>query len=212
MKMNGKKLIAVTAALLLAVVMVGAAAADTINPLPVKTDINKLEDRFVTTDIEYKGNGRATMTLYENELFDADTIKAAKAGDVIVSDGQEVTVETVDWDGPDLYFNKGTDNEMLFCDNSDGTFNHVYHDEDDRIPQAKIGTIDVEILPYITMLDWVDPKTGDSLDKVAVRDGDELKALLEGKEGPSFSVKNVRTLFDNNNQPVLVWRYYSPAQ
>ena len=211
--MKGRKTIAVLAALLLAAVMIGTAAAEaTVKPLAPETDIDHLNNRFVTTDIEYKGNGKAELTLYEYESFDGAAIKAVKAGDVIDSDGQETTVESVEWDGPDLYFNRGTENEMLLCEDRDGNFQHVYHEEDDRIPYVRIGSMEAEILPYITMLDWVDPKTGDPLDNVAVRDGEELLKLLESGDGPSFAVKNVRILYDNNNMPTLVWRFYSPAQ
>lgn len=211
--MKRKNIIAAVSALLLALVLAGTAMAETVSPLPPQTDINNLADRFVTTDIEYTGNGKATLTLYENERFDADAIKAVKAGDVILSEGQAISVESVEWDGPDLYFNRGTDSEALFCENSQGTFEHVYHIEDDRIAQVKLGTMDQEILPYITMLDWVDAKTGESYeDKPAVRNGDELLKLLESNDGPSFSVNNVRILYDSNNKPVLIWRYYSPAQ
>ena len=213
MKMKGKKWIAAAAALALALAMTCAAVAETIRPLPVQTDINRLTDRFVTTNIEYRENSMAALTLYENERFDAETIRAVKPGDVIVTDGEEVTVDSVSWDGPDLYFNRGTGNEMLFCENvGEGTFEHVYHDMDDRIPQVLIGCMDVEILPYMIMLDWVDAKTGEPLDQVAVRDGEELLALLKSNDGPGFSAENVRVLYGSLNMPNLFWRYYSPAQ
>ena len=151
-----------------------------------------------------------TLTLLENEQFSAEAVKAIKAGDVIVSDGEETTVETLEWDGPDLFINRGTEKEMLLTDASHGVFERVM--ENDRVPKLTIGTLEQEIEPYMIMLDWVDPKTGEVLDDIAVRSGDELKALLESNDGPSFAVENVRMLFDSGNQPCLIWRYYSPAQ
>lgn len=210
MKLINKKVIAMAAAAAMSVTMIGASLADTIQPLPIKTDIQHLEDHFVTTNIEYKGNGIMTLTLLENEQFSAETVKAIKAGDVIVSDGEETTVETLEWDGPDLFINRGTEKEMLLTDASHGVFERVM--ENDRVPKLTIGTLEQEIEPYMIMLDWVDPKTGEVLDDIAVRSGDELKALLESNDGPSFAVENVRMLFDNGNQPCLIWRYYSPAQ
>lgn len=204
-----KKLTAVLTALVLCVTLAGVAAAETVSPLPATIDMDHLDGRFITTDVVYKGNGIAELTLYENECFDGETIKAVKPGDVIVSDGEETTVETVKWDGPDLWINQGTENEMLFCEEKDGTFQHVM--ENDYIPQLKIGTMEQEILPYMTMLDWVDAKNGEILENVALRNGDELKALLESNDGPAFDVKNVKVLY-TSGQPELFWRYYSPAQ
>ena len=210
MKLINKKVIAMAAAAAMSVTMIGASLADTIQPLPIKTDIQHLEDHFVTTNIDYKGNGIMTLTLLENEQFSAETVKAIKAGDVIVSDGEETTVETLEWDGPDLFINRGTEKEMLLTDASHGVFERVM--ENDRVPKLTIGTLEQEIEPYMIMLDWLDPKTGEVLDDIAVRSGDELKALLESNDGPSFAVENVRMLFDSGNQPCLIWRYYSPAQ
>ena len=195
MKLINKKVIAMAAAAAMSVTMIGASLADTIQPLPIKTDIQHLEDHFVTPNIDYKGNGIMTLTLLENEQFSAETVKAIKVGDVIVSDGEETTVETLEWDGPDLFINRGTEKEMLLTDASHGVFERVM--ENDRVPKLTIGTLEQEIEPYMIMLDWVDPKTGEVLDDIAVRSGDELKALLESNDGPSFAVENVRMLFDS---------------
>ena len=200
-----KKIITMLFALILTVAMAGAALADTIAPNPGKIDIEHLEDRFVTANVEYKGNGIATLTLVENEQYAADAVKAIKAGDIIVSEGQEIKVDTVKWDGPDLLVNEGTQDEALLCDAGDGVFERV--EENDRVPMQIIGTMECEILPGLVMLDWVDPVTGEILDDPALRTGEELKALLEKGDGPSFAVENVRVLFDNNNQPALVWRF-----
>ncbi len=207
--MNGKKMIAMLAAVVMMMVT-GAALAETITPNPGKIDIQHLENRYVTTNIAYKGNGIATLTLLENEQYDAEAVKALKVGDVVRSEGEEITVETLAWDGPDLRINEGTAQEILLCDAGDGVFERYM--EDDRVPQLTVGVMDCEILPYIVMLDWVDPVSGEILEDLAVRTGEELLALLERGDGPSFEAENVHILFDWNNQPMLVWRFYSPAQ
>lgn len=208
--MNGKKITALLVAALMTVTAAGAALAETVAPNPGRIDMQHLENRYVTTNIEYKGDGMATLTLLENEQFDAETIRAMQVGDVIRSDGEEITVESLTWDGPDLRVNEGTDQEMLLCDAGDGVFERV--EEDDRVPQVTIGTMEWEILPYVVMLDGVDAMTGETLEQPAVRMGDDLIALLESGDGPSFAVENVHILYDHNNQPQLVWRSYSPAQ
>ncbi len=209
MRKNGKKLLGILTALLLCVMMIGVAAAETIQPLPAKNDIAHLRDCFVTTDITYLGKGIARLTLYEDERFDGEAIRAVKAGDVIATNGEEVTVETVTWEGPDVVFNQGKETEMLFCDAGDGTFEHVL-DTNDEIPQVLVGTLEQEILPYITVIEGVNIETGEMLENYELKTGEYLLKLLETNEGPCFDVKNVRILYDNYNQPTLIWRYYSP--
>ena len=208
--MNGKKITALLVSALLAVLTAGSALAATVEPNPGKIDIQHLEDRFVTANVEYKGNGIAALTLLENEQYDAEAVKAIQVGDVIRSEGEEITVETLAWDGPDLRINEGTDHEVLLCDAGNGVFERV--EEDDRVPQLEAGTLECEILPYMFLLDEVDAVTGDILDTPALRSGDEMISLLEKGDGPSFAVENVHVLFDQNNQPRLFWRYYSSAQ
>ena len=208
--MNGKKIIAILAAVTLTITTAGAALAETISPNPGKIDINDLEGRYITTNIEYKGNGEAVLTLIENEQFDEEAIKAVQAGDVILSDGEEIKVETVEWDGPDLFINRGTAEEALFCEAGKGAFERVM--ENDMVPQLTIGTLEWEITPYTVMLDWVDPESGEVLEDPALRSSEEMTALLENGNGPSFAVGNVKILYDHYNIPQLVWRYYSPAQ
>jgi hypothetical protein len=211
-----KKLIATAAALILALVLSCTAFAEgtTVHPLPVQTNVDELGGRYVTTDIEYKGNSIMELTLYEIERFDGAALKAVKPGDAIESEGETIAVESVEWDGPDLYFNRDTNHEMLFCSpDEEVTFERVIRDEDDRNTMVKIGTREQEVLPYMIMLDWVDAETGEPYEDLpALRSGDDLLKLLEKNDGPSFAVKNVKILYNSMNMPDLVWRYYSPAQ
>lgn len=205
-----KKLICMMAALALSVAMICTACAETIQAKPVTIDMDHLENRMVKTDIEYKEGDMMTLTLYVPETFDAEAIKAVKAGDVIVTDGEEVAIETVDADGPDIIFNKGMDSEMLFCDKGNGEFEHV--EESDYVPWIKIGTKDVEILEYYPILDIIDPKTGEILDEYNLYRGDKLKELLQDPDAVGFNVKNTDVVYDWNNQIVLIKREYSSAQ
>ena len=205
-----KKTFAIAAALALTLILCVTASAETINAKPVTLDISNLENQMVKTDIEYKEKGMMTLTLFVPERFDADAIKAVKAGDVIVTDGEEVTVTSVDADGPDLIFNKGTDTEMLFCDNGRNEYEHVM--ENDFVPWINIGSMDHEILEYFPILDMIDPKTGDVLDEYAVYRGDKLEELLQDPDAVGFNCKNVDVVYDGNNQIVLIRREFSPAQ
>lgn len=205
-----KSLVSLITALVLIACMTASAGAETIQPNPVTIDISNLENRCVRTDLAYKDGGRMTLTLFEPERFDAEAIKAVKAGDVIVTDGEEVAVESVTQDGPDIIFNQGTPDEMLFCDGGRDYFEHVM--ENDLVPWIELGTMETDILEYYPILDWVDPKTGDPLDEVMVYRGDKLAELLQDPEAIPFDVKNVDILYDSSNQIQLMIRYYSPLQ
>ena len=205
-----KKLISIMIALTLSAALICTAAAETIMAKPVTIDINHLEGRMVKTDIDYKEGDMMTLTLYENERFDAEAIRAVKVGDVIVTDGEEVTIETIDADGPDIIFNKGTEKEMLFCDAGNDEFERVM--ENDYVPWIRLGAMDAEILEYYPILDAIDPITGDLLEEYAIYRGNKLKELLQNPDAIGFNCKNVDVVYDRNNQPVLMRREFSSAQ
>ena len=205
-----KKLICIMIALALSLAVICTSSAETIRAKPVTIDINHLEGRMVKTDIDYKEGDMMTLTLYENERFDAGVIRAVKAGDVIVTDGDEITIKSIDADGPDIIFNKGTDNEMLFCDAGNDEFEHVM--ESDYVPWIRLGSMDMEILEYYPILDAIDPITGDLLEEYALYRGDKLKELLQNPDAVGFNCKNVDVVYDRNNQPVLMKREFSSAQ
>lgn len=205
-----KKLISVILALGIVLALMCTVSAESIQPKAPTIDINNLEGRMVKTDIDYKEGDMMTLTLYENESFDAEAIRNAKVGDVIVTDGEEVTIESIDADGPDIIFNKGTENEMLFADAGKDAFEHVM--ENDFVPWIKLGSMDVEILEYYPILDIIDPLTGEMLEEYTVYRGDKLKELLQNPDAVGFNTKNVDVVYDGHNQPVLVRREYSPAQ
>ena len=135
-----KKLIAACLALVLALALACGASAETVQAKPAEIDPANLEGRMVKTDIEYRDGGKMLLTLYAPERFDAAAIRAVQPGDTIVTDGEEVKIETVEADGPDIVFNRGTENEMLFCDAGKGTFEHV--GLNDIVPDIKLGSHD----------------------------------------------------------------------
>ena len=203
-----KKRIAFFVALALMAALGCTASADTIRARPLSIDMNRLENLMVRTDIEYREGDIMVMTLYERERFDAEAVRAAKAGDVIVTAGEEITVETVEEDGPDLIFNKGTETEMLFCDAGDDVFEHVTENGD--APWLTVGTMEQAILEYYPILDTIDPMTGEDLDDYVVYRGDRLKELLQNPEAVGFNHRNVDVVYDRANQPVLMLRYGFP--
>ena len=153
---------------------------------------------------------KSTPPTWKGGRFDAAAIQAVQPGDVIVTDGEEIKIETVDTDGPDFVFNKCTENEMLFCDAGHDEFEHCM--DNDYVPWIKLTTLELEQLEYYPIIDYVDPISGDILEDPVIYRGDRLMELLKNPDAVSFSVKNVDVVYDRNNMPVLMIRYYSPAQ
>ena len=205
-----KKLIAACLALVLALALACGASAETVQAKPAEIDPANLEGRMVKTDIEYRDGGKMLLTLYAPERFDAAAIRAVQPGDTIVTDGEEVKIETVEADGPDIVFNRGTENEMLFCDAGRDEFEHVM--DSDYVPWIQLGTMELEQLEYYPVIDWIDPMTGDILDDPVIYRGDRLMELLKNPDAVTFAAKNVDVVFDRNNMPVLVIRHFSSSQ
>ena len=198
-----KKTLAVLTLLVFAITLSGAVFAETaegktIRPLPVETDINRLNDRFVTTDIKLLEGNKVTLTLYENERFAGEDINALQVGDVIVTDGEEVKVETITVDA-DVWVNKGMNTELLLCENNYGEFERVM--ENDTVPWILLGSFDTELNDYVLFME-----------ELAVRDAAFLLEDLPNTETVGYDCKAVKILYDNYNQPYVVWRYYSPVQ
>ena len=93
-----KKVSLILTILVLCMAMVSAACAETVQPNPVTIDFSKLDDRYVTADIKY-ADGKVSLELYELECFDKEAIEGLKAGDVLETDGKQITVETAAPDG-----------------------------------------------------------------------------------------------------------------
>jgi hypothetical protein len=99
---------------------------------------------------------------------------------------------------------------MLFCDAGHDEFEHCM--DNDYVPWIKLTTLELEQLEYYPIIDNVDPISGDILEDPVIYRGDRLMELLKNPDAVSFSVKNVDVVYDRNNMPVLMIRYYSPAQ
>ncbi len=204
-----RKVSLILTVLALCLAMVGVACAATVEPNAATIDVNNLEDRFVWTDIT-EGNGKITFTLFEYERFPKDAIENLKAGDILVTDGDQVTVESTfkDGDSGDFYVNKDAENQVLLSlDAATGCY--MAYGDDDRIPFIKVGEIqDAEISDYTLFLDWHDPDA----DMPTMLTGADLKKMLQDSEDVGFDFKNTKILFDSYHYPRLIWRYYSVEQ
>ena len=206
-----KKTLTVLTLLVFAFALACTAFAEgkTISPLPVLTDINRLTDRYVTTDIQFVEGRKVTLTLYEHERFAGEDIKALEVGDVIVTDGEEVKVETITVDA-DVWVNKGMNTELLLCENHFGEYERVM--ENDMVPWILLGSLDAELEDFILFLDWINPETGEDLEEPVSREIASLLADLQKTDTVGYDNKAVKIIYGNNNEPMTIFRYYSPAQ
>ena len=204
-----KKWISIMAALALCLAAAACACAEgrTISPNPVTLDLENLENRCVRTDVEYKEDNMMRLTLYEPERFAPEAIQNTQVGDVIITNGEEVAISSIEKDGPDYVFNKDTETEMLFCDGV-RYFEHVM--EGEEVPWVKVGTLEMDIPAYLPILVTKEPGSMEEMEKLEVRYGEELKTLLQNQEGEGFNSRNVDVVFDNGNKPSLMRRYGAP--
>ena len=117
---------------------------------------------------------------------------------------------------PISYFDLRRNNQCLINDEitlrNYGGEMHVYFYEKEYLEAFETRTLKVP--DTVSFMDGVDPETGDPLDEEAKRTADEFRALLAGgKEmDPGFDADNVYVSFDDNEEMVLVQRFYAPWQ
>ena len=188
-----------------------AAMAETVLPVPAEISLDKLDGRYVPTDIKDAGDGKIELTLYETEAFSAESIQKLQAGDVIVSSGVEYPVEAVrpDEEFGDYYVLTADDVELLFARTASGDY--ALTGDDDVHPLITVGTMTAEVYPYVyAFLDQIDPLSGEILDKPVLYTGEEFLQLLKS-DPVGFDIGNTHVLFDGN-MPRVIFRSYVPWQ
>ena len=205
-----KKLWTSLAALALGVTLMGGALAETIQPNPMTLQMDQLQNRFVLTDIQDAGEGKAELTVYETELFTAEAIQGLKAGDTIVTSGISYTVATVATDEyGDIMVNQDTAEELRFTPDHHGNYAEI--GDDDVHPQLIVGKVTLEISDFITVLDYIDPATGEPLELPVVYSGEQFNGMLKTDE-VGFNAMNTYVLYGDNGEPRIIARYYTPWQ
>lgn len=137
----------------------------------------------------------------------AEEVEALQVGDTLHVGQENIVIETLE---------KLDDGEILINDEitlrNYGGEMHVYFYEKEYLEAFETRTLKVP--DTVSFMDGVDPETGDPLDEEAKRTADEFRALLAGgKEmDPGFDADNVYVSFDDNEEMVLVQRFYAPWQ
>lgn len=208
MKKRIALLLAVTAMLIAA-----AVSADVITPLPSAVNPWSVANQAVYVRV-LGFNWRAetvTVALCDEATFDREAIQAMTVGDTIVIDGMEIEVRSIWEDMSYIIVNK--DGEALaLWESDDGDYESAYGYTYMRV-WTVVSERTFELSDDLVFLDGINPSTGEPLELPTAHTLRELRQIIEGEEyDPGFSAQNAYMVFDDEQEPVLLVRFYVPWQ
>ena len=190
-----------------------AASADVIKPMPSAVDPWSVAGQAVYVrlqDIDWRAE-TVTVALCDVETFDREAIQAMTVGDVIVSEGREIEVRTICEDAPVIIVNED-DEALALWENDDGNYESAYGYTDMRV-WTVVGERTFELSDDLVFLDGINPSTGEMLTLPTANTLRELRRIMEGEEyDPGFSVQNAYMVFDDEQEAVVLARFYVPWQ
>lgn len=190
-----------------------AASADVIKPMPSAVDPWSVAGQAVYVrlqDIDWRAE-TVTVALCDVETFDREAIQAMTAGDVIVSEGRKIEVRTICEDAPVIIVNED-DEALALWENDDGNYESAYGYTDMRV-WTVVGERTFELSDDLVFLDGINPSTGEMLTLPTANTLRELRRIMEGEEyDPGFSAQNAYMVFDDEQEAVVLARFYVPWQ
>lgn len=207
----------VTLVMILSLLLCSAASANTITALAAEINPDHLEKTASYARILGYNAETDTLTveLIAPERFSGEEVAALKAGDSIYTNGQEVLINSIDYDDEwcSTLFLNGR-NIMMFEDR-DGHYT-MMADEDDCVWTA-IAVIECPVGDSMLFLDYIDEETGDAQTLPAVHTAHELATrLLEEDASAVYTVglttNNVYVVFDEAGRLASIHRFYVPWQ
>ena len=190
-----------------------AASADVIKPMPSAVDPWSVAGQAIYVrlqDIDWRAE-TVTVALCDVETFDREAIQAMTVGDVIVSEGREIEVRTIWEDAPVIIVNED-DEALALWENDDGNYESAYGYTDMRV-WTVVGERTFELSDDLVFLDGINPSTGEMLTLPTANTLRELRRIMEGEEyDPGFSAQNAYMVFDDEQEAVVLARFYVPWQ
>ena len=190
-----------------------AASADVIKPMPSAVDPWSVAGQAVyvrVLDFDWRAE-TVTVALCDVETFDREAIQAMTVGDVIVSEGREIEVRTIWEDAPVIIVNED-DEALALWENDDGNYESAYGYTDMRV-WTVVGERTFELSDDLVFLDGINPSTGEMLTLPTANTLRELRRIMEGEEyDPGFSAQNAYMVFDDEQEAVVLARFYVPWQ
>ena len=209
-----KKSTAVIAlAMILSILLCSPASAHTITALA--TEINPEHLEKVSSYARILGYNEEMDTLAVElivpERFSGEEVAALKEGDGIYTNGQEVLIESIDYDDDwcsTVFFN---DHDVFLIQDRNGNYTAMA-DEDDCV-WITIAQIECPVGDSLLFLDYVDEETGNAMTLPVVHTARELTARLAEEDVSDafhvgFTGNNVYVVFDGEGNLATIQRYF----
>lgn len=195
----------------LALLIAAAASADVIHPLPSAVDSRSVAGQAVYVRVlgfDWRAE-TVTVALCDVETFDREAIQAMTVGDTLITDGMEIEVRSIEKDMPLMTVNESGETLHLW-ENEDGNFESAYYEQ--RV-WTVVGEYTFELSDDLIFLDGINPSTGAPLTLPTAHTLRELRQIVEGEEyDPGFSSQNAYMVFDDEQEAVVLARFYVPWQ
>ena len=205
-------------ALILSTLLFSAASAATIAAVPTALDPDHLEQTASYARIlgYNEENDTLTVELIYPETFPANEVEALKAGDSILTNGNEVLVETIESARWGVYaINEADEPNFVFLEmDENGNYRTKRYGDDIWITLAKI---ECPLQDSLLFLDYIDHQTGTPRTLPAVHTARELtEELLFTEAYEAFTAgltcNNVYVTFDEAGNLATIHRFHVPWQ
>lgn len=168
-----------------------------VKPLPSAYMVNNLKDAtvaasFSTKDFSWK-DGKLSMEVFSEDLYDAAIIRKLKAGDTLVYDGQPIAVKNVSFKDRFVTVNGGIEEGGAdLTANRGGTYRGSQLD--DHSTYTKLGNVTLPLAKNFLLIDCGENPT-DPYDTIKVAQEEYLKKLKDYKQ--NFTPLDTKVLIKN---------------
>lgn len=204
-----KKLILLLAALM--TLTASCACAKTISPLPARIDPDAVANQAVSVrllEIDWRAQ-TVTVALCEPEAFACEDILSLQAGDVLRSRDGDIRVVSIESDQPTIRINPDED-ALTLTENANGDFESMLYE---RKVYRAVAERTFALADDLVFLDGIDPSSGEALDMPTAHTPEELSAILAGTSyGPGFMADNTYMVFNDDQEALVLGRFYVPWQ
>ena len=177
-------------------------------PADAAREIGIAEGTWLTNLTDYNPEDNTVQAVLRRSVtLSPEEVEALQPGSTLTYGRESVVVETVE---------PLDENSLLVNDEITltryGDRYHIYLYEEEYTEDFAAMTLTIP--ESLTVLDDIDPETGDPLEESAHRTAAEFTALLAnpGENDPGFASENVYVTFDAQEQMTLVQRFFVPWQ
>ena len=187
-----------------------SASAATIYPMQNSVSIGRLQGLELPVDISWEGGWEARVTIYSYDLYSGSDLSRIRPGDSIMIDGRLENVLTVEWDGNMLWINGNFENSWSFYDET-GNGSYTCMDGYYHTASSAIGVVIIDPNVRFTCQDYLDLANDRYRDPPLVYSPNEFIEVLK-KDGSHFHKHYTFALFNMDNMPQVIYRYYSAIE